>query len=288
MRLLMVWEDVLEIIKPSIEERGFYHWNRSFQEFKREFRIDAPQRAPSYLSLDFWTLQRPELIENDWYVIRLGRGNFAIFSRKEFPRPYLELSISDAKELSLEHKSSFEHMRKSFKILDYNLKSAENTLLELARYYGVYAHLTKVFENSTNYQIGPRGNMTQKFDVYMKRSSGNFEKFTYNGQVELDYTVWTENRVFVFEAKSMNRSGLDVGWHKMAYPSHRFISQAVEDGLKVQPVYLLRTIEAGENVLLLFIFDNLQFHNNGIILNEKDHWHPICIFRISLNHLLGG
>lgn len=282
----MVWEKVLDIIKPSIEAEGFYYWNKSFQEFKQEFKIDAPQRAPSYLSLDFWSLQRTELIENNLYVIRLGQGNFALFSLEEFPRPYLELEISNATELSIEPESSFQHLQKSFTTLDYNLKSAENTLLELARYYSVYTYLTNVFEDTNDYQIGPRGLMTQKFDIYFKREKGNYERLVYNGQVELDYTVWTENRVFVFEAKSINRGGLDIGWHKMAYPSHRFISQAINDGLKINPVYFLRTVDTGENVIVLFVFDDMKFHNKGIILNQKDHWHPICVFRVNLNRLL--
>ena len=185
----MVWETVLELIRPSIEEQGFYHGTRSFREFAKEYNIEATQQTPFYLSLDFWSLQRPELINNSLYVIRLGRGTFVIFSLDAFPRPHLALETANAQEVKISLKSSFHHLRKSFRNLDYRVKSAENTLLELARYYDLYSHLVNVFESSSTYQIGPRGGMTQQFDVYMKHINGALQKFTYNGQVELDYTV---------------------------------------------------------------------------------------------------
>jgi hypothetical protein len=90
----------------------------------------------------------------------------------------------------------------------------------------------------------------------------------------------------VFEAKSLNRRGFDIGWHKLAFPAQRFASQALTEGLKVNPVYFLRTEDEGEPVILLYVFTNLKFHNHGIILNQTDHWDPIRIFRINLNSLL--
>ena len=53
-------------------------------------------------------------------------------------------------------------MRKAFKSLDYSLKSAENSLLELARYYGIFGEMVHSVDGSTEYQIGPRGLTTQK------------------------------------------------------------------------------------------------------------------------------
>lgn len=281
-----MWETVLDVIRPSIEKQGFYHYTRSFREFAQEHNLNATRMTPSYLSLDFWSRQRPELTNNNLYVIRLGRGTFVIFSYDAFPRPYLALDTANAQDVEFPHKSSFHQLRKSFRNLDYRLKSAENTLLELVRYYDLYAHLVNVFEPTSTYHIGPRGGMTQQFDVYMNHTNGTFQKFRYNGQVELDYTVWTEQRVFVFEAKSLNRRGLDIGWHKLAFPAQRFASQARNDGLKVNPVYFLRTVDDGEQVIFLYVFDELQFHNNGIILNQSNHWKPVCILRITLSTLL--
>jgi hypothetical protein len=44
--------------------------------------------------------------------------------------------------------------------------------------------------------------------------------FDYSGQEDLDYTIWTEDSVLVFEAKQFISSsgGLDIGWHKLAFP----------------------------------------------------------------------
>lgn len=243
----MVWEEALVAIRPSIEEIGFFHWNKSFQDFKAEYSIDAQQKAPFYLSLDFWRLQRPELLQNKWYVIRTGRGSFGIFSEDQYPKPYLELNADDAEEITCKPNATYRHLRYAFKNLDWRLKAAENTLLELARFYGVYEVLTEYLDGTSDYQVGPRGGMTQKFDLHFKRRDDSLTRFGYNGQVELDYTLWTESRVLVFEAKSISRGGLDVGWHKLAYPAHRFYNQTISDGLRISPVYFLRTTQRCEH-----------------------------------------
>ena len=204
----MVWKPVLDLFENKITENGYFYWNKSFQAFKQEFDLDAQQKAPQYLSLDFYSQQRTELTELGWYVIRLGRGNFGIFDKKQFPKPYLELPINGAEEIRVDQKHSFLNMRKAFKSLDYSLKSAENSLLELARFYGVFGKMVQSIDGSTEFQIGPRGLTTQKFDLYFKRNDDSYQQFEYNGQVELDYSVWTENRVYVVEAKSITNNGV--------------------------------------------------------------------------------
>ena len=283
--IIMVWEEALEEIRPDIEEKGFFHWDKSFQDFKAEYRVDAQQRAPSYLSLDFWRQQRQELIQNNWYVIRTGRGSFGIFSEDQYPKPYLELSAEGAEEISVKPNATYRHLRYAFKNLDLKLKAAENTLLELARFYGVYDVLTEYLDCTSNYQIGPRGGMTQKFPLYFKRRDDTHTRFEYNGQVELDYTIWTESRVFVFEAKSVSRGGLDVGWHKLAYPAHRFYNQTINHELKVNPVYFLRTIYEDVNTVLIFLFRDIEFMDGGVILNDRDAWEPLKVFRVDIDSL---
>ena len=247
--------------------------------------IDAKQKAPSYLSLDFWRQQKQELIQNNWYVIRTGRGRFGIFSEDQYPKPYLELSAEGAEEISVKPNAKYRHLRYAFKNLDWKLKAAENTLLELARFYGVYKVLTEYLEGTSNYQIGPRGGMTQKFPLYFKQRDDTHTIFEYNGQVELDYTIWTESRVFVLEAKSVSRGGLDVGWHKLAYPAHRFYNQTINHELKVNPVYFLRTIYEGVNTILIFLFRNIEFMDGGVILNDRDAWEPLKVFRVDIDAL---
>ena len=247
--------------------------------------MDAQQKAPFYLSLDFNRLQRPELTNRGWYVIRLGQGNFGIFDSNQFPKPYLELSKESAEEISIQPVHSHRHMRKSFKSLDYSLNSAENSLLELARFYNIFETMVQHVDGTDEYNVGPRGLMTQKFDVYFKRSNDGFERFMYDGQVELDYSIWTENRVFVIEAKSRTLSGYDIGWHKMAYPSHRFVKQVVEDGLKVNPVYFLRTRIEGKHVILLYVFTEMEFKDEGIVLNDDRRWDLLKVFKVDVDQI---
>lgn len=281
----MVWEEALESIRPDIEKNGYFHWKKSFQQFKAEYGIDAQQKAPFYLSLDFWRLQRQELLQNNWYVIRFGRGSFGIFSSDQYPKPYLDLNVDNAEEITCKPNTTNRNLRTAFKNLDWRLKAAENTLLELARFYGVYEILTEFLDNTSGYQIGPRGGMTQRFDLYFKRRDDSFTKFEYNGQVELDYTIWTESRVLIFEAKSISRGGLDIGWHKLAYPAHRFYPQKINDGLKINPVYFLRTIQDGVNVILILLFREIEFQDGGVVLNDRSDWEIQKIFRVNIDAL---
>jgi len=179
-------------------------------------------------------------------------------------------------------------MRKAFKSLDFSLKSAENTLLELARFYNIFETMVDEIDGSSDFCVGPRGGMTQQFNLYFKRKNAQLERFVYNGQVELDYSIWTENRVFLVEAKSLTRNGLDVGWHKMAFPSRRFVDQMRDDGLKVNPVYFLRTQVAGENVLFLFVFTEMEFKDGGIILNDERRWDLLKVFSVNIDQLDTG
>jgi hypothetical protein len=281
----MVWEPVLDLFENEITEKGYFYWDKSFQAFKREFSIDAPLRAPQYLSLDFYAQQRNELTELGWYVIRLGRGNFGIFNEDKFPKPYLELPIENAEEIEIENNSTFYNMRKAFKSLDYSLKSAENSLLELARFYGIFGTMVETIDNSREYQIGPRGLTTQRFKLYFKKIDDSLEKFEYNGQVELDYSIWTENRVFVVEAKSITNNGRDIGWHKMAFPSRRFVRQTIEDGLFVTPVYFLRTRYEGKHLILIYVFTEMKFKEEGIILNDENRWKLLKVFKVDINSI---
>jgi hypothetical protein len=88
---------------------------------------------------------------------------------------------------------------------------------------------------------------------------------TYTGQAELDYTLWTSDWVFLFEAKKAGTEGvkryLDIGWHKFAYAATRFLNYA---GLKIYPVYFLRNPKQ----VFLFVFPQFNFHDNGVILNN--------------------
>ncbi|MCJ7633484.1 hypothetical protein MUP77_13995 [Candidatus Bathyarchaeota archaeon] len=82
----MVWENALEHIQSSINENGYYRWDKSFTDFVREHKIPANQKAPFYLSLDFYSQQRPELTSRGLFVIRLGQGNFGDIRSEGVPK----------------------------------------------------------------------------------------------------------------------------------------------------------------------------------------------------------
>ena len=278
----MVWEPILDLIQNEIAEKGYFLWARSFQDFKREFHIQALNDAPFYISLDFWSKQRNELTQNGMYVIRLGGGRFVILSQEEFTKPYLKLLIEHPQEISFKTPSSFNHLKKAYRMALYKKRSIENPLLEMLGFYGVFDWIFQIALGEDEYHVGPRGNMFSRFDIFFQRKDGNLEKFNYNGQVELDYSIWTKNRVFVIEAKSLTRGGLDIAWHKLTFPAQRFAILSRENGFDISPVYLLRRQTRRTDIGYVFIFSPIKFHaKDGIILNRQTDWTIEHLFSIN-------
>ena len=136
------------------------------------------------LSLDFYSQQRLELTSRGLYVIRLGQGNFGIFDQKVYPKPYLELDTASAERLPLDNIPEYGAMKEAFRIVDRELSAAEDTLLELCRFHGVFQKVIEIF-GEKEYQVGPRGLFTSKFPLYFKTLDGNLTRFNYYGQVEV-------------------------------------------------------------------------------------------------------
>ena len=107
--------------------------------------------------------------------------------------------------------------------------------------------------------MGPRGNEKAQFDVCFQDKE-SFIKFEYQGQVDLDYSIWTKKRIFIIEAKSLNYSGgLDIGWHKLAFPTQRFAVLSKCMGFDISPVYLLRRKTRKTDTGCLFIFSPIKY-----------------------------
>ena len=135
--------------------------------------------------------------------------------------------------------------------------------------------LIKELFGNTEWKLGPRGIKGSEFPVFFKKNSGQIQKiFDFNGRDDLDYSIWTKDCILLFEAKSVDvNQGLDVGWHKMAFPATRFFKYTK---YKIKPVYFLKW----DNIIHLFVFPDLIHHDNGVILNDKESFRPERIFRI--------
>lgn len=277
----MVWEKALDDIQRGVDEKGYFIWNDSFKSFVKKYDLGATGAAPAYLSLDFYSQQRPELRNRGLYVIRLGLGNFGIFDENVYPKPYLELDDEDAQPIELSRRTDFDNMRRAFKVVDDSFSSAEDTLLELCRFQGVFKSILGTM-GEDKCEVGPRGFYSSSFPLCFKDRKGGLFELGYEGQIELDYTIWTRNRVLVFEAKSVTSGGLDIGWHKLAFPAQRFSDMS--DGLKINPVYFLRRRDSGGNRILVYLFPELR-KADGVILNDETNWTPLGVWSIDINEL---
>lgn len=270
------WEKLIvdNEFKKSIDTNGYFHWNSSFQDYIKKYNLNLRGNAPDYLSINFWSEQPRTLINNGFYVIRLGAENFAIFKEERFRRPYLDLKIDNAKEIPIKQISSHSHLQNAF-----NEHYNEDANLEHLRILGVYEEILDEVCGTKDYRVGPRGSKKSIFKIYFKDqlNQDNPTSFDYEGQEELDYSIWTEKEALVFEAKQnkSNSGGLDVGWHKLAFTSQRFLK--IED-LSVIPVYYLRQ----NQIIYLFAFPKMPSFRDGIILNDESQFNKYKSFKVVL------
>jgi hypothetical protein len=266
-----LWRRVLELpfVEEKIHEQGFFLSSESFRKITSSFGKRMKLRAPDYLSKDFWCRQPTFLVERGYYVLRTGIGKFALLDEKVFQKPYLSLQTNRAKELEPVIPQSFNQVKRAF---DENAQ--ENAALEQMRFLRIFEQITTDLFRTSEYVVGPRGDRSSSFDVFIeKRNSEKVKLCTYKGQEELDYSLWTEDSVLLFEAKQTNQSTgfLDPGWHKLVYPANRF------RGYKnLFPAYFLRR----QNEIHIFVFPRIQFYKSGVIINETVAMTPKKIYRI--------
>lgn len=247
---------------------------RNFLDYKTKYSLKLSGYTPSYLSIDFYSIQSKELRDKNCFVIRTGKGNFVIFDENRFRKPYLDLDFSTAEELDYEIPKKFEHLENAFKE---NL--IENSSIEHLWFLGIFRQIISRISSENEYYIGPRGIKRSTFDVYFKDKNTQeiIKIFKYEGQEDLDYSVFTQNCIYFFEAKSFSngKRGLDLGWHKIIFPASRFRNYSNK---RLIPGYFLKL----GTVVYFVVFPDFQFYKEGVILNDEDHFTPKCIFKVDL------
>jgi hypothetical protein len=155
-------------------------------------------------------------------------------------------------------------------------------------FYGVYEWIVKEILNVDEYYVGPRGNEGSRFNTFFQSNDDVYLKFEYDGQVDLDYSIWTENRIYAIEAKSLsNYGGLDIGWHKLAFPTQRFATLSRDMGFDISPVYFLRRKTRKVDIGYVFIFAPIRFHEgNGVVLNRGSDWRVEHFFSMNFKSIM--
>ena len=279
------WEDVLQKIintpefLSEINTNGFWKCDDSVINYAKDiYEVTLSGSSAKYVSIDFMSKQPKILTDKGYYILRTGGGRFIILDETKFPNSYLDLSISDSIQLETKEDPEFPELYKVFR-KDVNDKSKqENSALEFPNALGCYDLLIKKLFGNVKWYVGPRGLKHSQFHMYGKKSNGDpIDLPDYDGPEELDYTIWTKDCILLFEAKVVDREneGLDIGWHKMAYPAARF---SKINNYTIKPIYFLRC----KNIIHLFVFPKFQFHNDGIVINDKKNQIPEKIFRIDL------
>jgi len=194
-----LWKQILET--PSVEkgllEHGFFLSSESFRGITSSFGAHMKLRAPEYLSKDFWSRQPRFLVERGYYVLRTGVGKFALLNERVFPKPYLSLQTTDTSDLTPRTPQAFKQLKRAF---DENIQ--ENAALEQMRFLGIFEQIIVDLFGTDEYFVGPRGNRSSSFDIFLEKNSHDRIRLcTYQGQEELDYSLWTEDKVLLLEAK---------------------------------------------------------------------------------------
>ena len=278
------WDNLLEELieesefKKSIEEKGFYKSNVSLKIFAKKYNFQPSQNTATYLSINFWSEQSKILRKNKLYLLRTGSGQFGIFDENTFPSPYLQLDTTNSEKLDLDVHDDFKELMSAFDTRQ------ENAGLEHLNACGVYDSLIEKLFGDKKWKLGPRGNKISEFKVFGKTKHDKIIPiYDFKGFEELDYGIWTKDHILLFEAKTQEvNCGLDVGWHKLAYPASRFKKF---NNHSIVPIYLLKW----GNTTHLFVFPKFRFHNNeGIIINDLEQLKPERCFKINFESLPCG
>ncbi len=121
-----------------------------------------------------------------------------IFDEKRFDKPYLSLDLRHVVDLKGNYPRGFEHLKKAFRD-----NMIENAAIERLWFGGIFVQLLLFGSEENHGFIGPRGTKRSSFDVYFREKEGPIVKaFTYSGQEELDYSIFTENCIYFFEGKN--------------------------------------------------------------------------------------
>jgi hypothetical protein len=81
---------------------------------KREWNLNSTINTANFLSKDFWHQQSRILKDNNLYLIRTGKGSFALLDEKQFPKPYLDLDTKNAIEIPQEEPEGFDNLKRAF------------------------------------------------------------------------------------------------------------------------------------------------------------------------------
>jgi hypothetical protein len=173
--------------------------------------------------------QTPDVLrENDLFLVNAGRNWTIVFDSRRFFRPYVSLGGYEysAKSLSTSIKPSQYAFASAFR---YHWNEA--TFIKSLHFCGAFEALTKELCGVERYFSGPSGSLPSTFPFWMRmrnpRKRGERPiGFAYQGMVDLDdslYPMGNGEIVIPVEAKINNVQ--DIGWHKLAFPSNRFVTQ---------------------------------------------------------------
>jgi len=275
-----VWANLLpdKAFIKQISTQG-YSKEVQFKDYVDQYNLGKEIRrygaiTAGFLSIDFFSGQDKDLTSKGLFLLRTGQGKFIVLSNSFFDSPYLQLNPSqNAEEILFEVPKTCEILIEAYKD-----RLNETATVELMHTLGVFEKILYRVLGEREYFIGPRGNRTSKFDVYFNRSTAisPVKLFTYCGQEELDYSIFTSKAILVIEAKN-TINGLDLGWHKITYPLKRF----ERFNCPKIPCYFLKQ----GKIVWIFIFPEYNYYNQGIILNDKRAMTPSHTFKVDLSVL---
>ena len=262
----------------EIKEKGYYSsgqpYGRDLYKILKIKLSDGKKPRPEEdINKDFWSKQPEPLKKNNFYVMRTGVGKFVIVSKDYYGTCYLDLK-TDNPDFVLHPKPnpSLPNLEK----LLFNINN-EKTIIPKMKYFGIIRQITEILDLGTDYYDGPLVRTKKAFPAYLINNSLESEKIDIDSQIENDYTIYCDNTIILIELKKDLH--LDLGWHKLAYPSMSF-SEAIKEKTikKIIPMYIFQD----KNDLYIYAFENFKFYKDGIELNNSKHMTHTKFFKTTL------
>lgn len=222
-------EGFFEFEKSKIIEQ-FIDWkNAIYANHRIKWRIGefAPPSNAS-LNVSECMSKTPDVLKDrDLYLMNSGRNWGIVFDSHRFFPPYLSLGSTawSAKRLPVDIGSGHDRLIHAFRS-QWN----EATFIKALHFCGAFSALIKNLCGARQYFSGPSGILPSKFPFWMIKRKRSGKKaiagFVYDGVVDLDECIYPKDRsgiVIPIEAKINHIP--DIGWHKLAFPSYRFVEQ---------------------------------------------------------------
>ncbi|GAG54465.1 unnamed protein product, partial [marine sediment metagenome] len=115
-----IWNDLLNDsgFRQQLSHRGYSEEIKLTDYIKKYKLEEIMQRSgaitANLLSIDFFSKQAKDLVANNLFLLRTGRGKFVVINKEFFDPPYLNLKFSNCENMKFEIPMGYSNLIKAY------------------------------------------------------------------------------------------------------------------------------------------------------------------------------